>query len=112
MASETSQLIAKIVGYSLFIFIIYLFYKFYYKKESKIAKPLIIFSWVLGIFFSFIGIGSLLFLIISLIFPSIQGTPIPLAMVILFILNIVVFGGLGIFLVLVAKGKWGPKHIK
>lgn len=109
MVSETGQLIAKIIGYVFLAFILYLFYKFYYKKENKIAKPWIIFSWILGIFFTLIGIGNLLFMAVSLIVPSI---PIRWELILLNILGITIFGTLGIILILVARGKWGPKHIK
>ena len=64
MASETSQLIVKVVGYALFIFVGYLFYKFYFNKESKISKPAKIFSMTMGIILLIIGVLSLIITIV------------------------------------------------
>ena len=109
MASETAQLIAKIVGYTLFVFIIYLSYKYYFKKESKISKPWKIFLWILGIFFSFVGILSLLFLFAALFVPSI---PIDLFLGLFLLITSIIFGTLGYLLIQIVRGKWFPKHLK
>ena len=107
--SEVIKIILKILMYGVIILTIYVFYKSFFKRDGKIARPAKIFAWIGGILFSFIGVGSLLFLIVSLIVPEI---PNNIGVMIILLINIIIFGGLGIILILVAKDKWITKQIK
>lgn len=109
MAKEISQLIVEAAGYTLFIFVGYLFYKFYSKKESKISKTARIFSITMGIILLIIGVLSL---IVTIVFFLSGGYLITKMMTGVFLIGGIVFIFGGILLILVAKGKWKPKHLE
>jgi len=100
---ESVQIIARIFGTITFLIIGYYLYIQYFKKEKTVAKPIKITSGILGIFFLLIGIGSFLFMIISMFVSEIT-TSLEINM--LLIINIILFGTLGTYLILSAKGKW------